>query len=146
MSSNTGKLEDFDAEVAEQMDADLEQFSQQEEIGQSIISNARRFISSVEEAGLAERDEDGAIQAKGNIYTVRETPDGIGVIRNDQSSGVIADSDNNITQVTNLTEEDQKNWQKNGAKSPDDLRSESRLKESFAQLSSSSRQRSGMGL
>jgi hypothetical protein len=134
-AAKAGNLEGLDTDAADQMDTDLDAFAQQSAIGQSVLSNARRFLGNLEEAGLAERDEQEAIQAQGQIYTVRETPQGFGVIRNDGSAGVVADSAGQITQVTGLTEADQDNWQKSGAKTPDKLRAEARLEDSYKQLS-----------
>jgi hypothetical protein len=146
-AAKAGNLEGLDTDAADQMDTDLDAFAQQSAIGQSVLSNARRFLGNLEEAGLAERDEQNAIQAQGQIYTVRETPQGFGVIRNDGSGGVVADSAGQITQVTGLTEADHENWQKSGAKTPDNLRAEARLEDSYKQLSAPQRRTSkGMQL
>jgi hypothetical protein len=134
-AAKAGTLEGLDADAADQMDSDLDAFAQQQAIGQSVLTNARRFLSNLEAAGLAERDGQGAIQAQGQIYTVRETQQGFGVIRNDGSAGVVADPAGKITQVTGLTEDDLENWQRSGEKTPDKLRAEARLEDSYQQLS-----------
>ena len=142
-AAKAGNLEGLDPDAADQMDSDLDAFSQQQAIGQSVLTNARRFLGNLEAAGFAERDGQGAIQAKGQIYTVRETQQGFGVIRNDGSAGVVADPEGQITQVTGLTEDDQENWQKSGEKTPDKLRAEARLEDSYNQLSAPQRRTSG---
>jgi hypothetical protein len=141
-AAKAGTLDGLEADAAEQMDSDLDTFAQQQAIGQSVLTNARRFLSNLEAAGLAERDEQNAIQATGQIYTVRETQQGFGVIRNDKSAGVVANEKGEITQVTGLTEDDLENWQRSGEKTSDKLRAEARLEDSYKQLSGPQRRTS----
>lgn len=58
-----------------------------------------------------ERDANGVIEARGKQYTVREIYYGIGVVKNDQSAGVLANGEGEITQVANLAETDRQNWE-----------------------------------
>ena len=104
------------------MEADLSAFGQQQELGASIVNHARRFLGNLEVADLVERDANGAIEARGQQYTVREPPQGIGVVKNDQSAGVLANGEGKITQVANLTEADRENWEISASRSPDNLR------------------------
>jgi hypothetical protein len=105
-AAKAGELNDLAESDAQQMETDLSAFGQQQKLGASIVNHARRFLGNLEAAGLVERDANGAIEARGKQYTVRETPQGIGVVKNDQSAGVLANGEGEITQVANLTEAD----------------------------------------
>jgi hypothetical protein len=121
-AAKAGELNDLAESDAQRMETDLSAFGQQQELGTSIVNHARRFLGNLEAAGLVERDANGAIEARGKQYTVRETSQGIGVVKNDQSAGVLANSEGEITQVTNLTETDRQNWEISASRSPDNLR------------------------
>jgi hypothetical protein len=121
-AAKAGELNDLAEPDAQRMETDLSAFGQQQELGASIVNHARRFLGNLEAAGLVERDANGAIEARGKQYTVRETSQGIGVVKNDQSAGVLANSEGEITQVTNLTETDRQNWEISASRSPDNLK------------------------
>ncbi|MGP1384031.1 MAG: strawberry notch C-terminal domain-containing protein [Thainema sp.] len=122
-SAKAGELKNLASSDAQQMAADLSAFEQQRELGSSILNHARRFLGNLEAAGLVQRDENGTIEARGRQYTVRQTPKGLSVAKNDHSAGVSANSEGNITQVANLTEADKQNWQTSASRSPRNLRS-----------------------
>jgi hypothetical protein len=44
------------------------------------------------------------------------------VVKNDQSAGVLANGEGEITQVANLTETDRQNWEISASRSPDNLK------------------------
>ncbi|MCM1983155.1 DUF6908 domain-containing protein [Lyngbya confervoides] len=117
-----GELNDLAESNAQRMATDLSAFDQQQDLGANIVNHARRFLGNLEAAGLVERDANGNIEARGKQYTVRETPQGIGVVKNDQSAGVLANGEGEITQVANLTEADRENWEISASRSPDNLK------------------------
>jgi hypothetical protein len=121
-SAKAGDLTELGPAAAEQMDADLATAEQQQALGTDILNHARRFLSNLEAAGLVQRDEQGNLEARGRQYTVRQTRQGMGVVRNDQSAGVLANGAGEITQVANLSETDQQNWAKSAARSPENLK------------------------
>ncbi|HEY9817117.1 MAG TPA: hypothetical protein V6D20_15150, partial [Candidatus Obscuribacterales bacterium] len=109
-SAKAGDL-NFAQADAEQMKADLSAFQHQKELGRHILHHARQVLGNLESAGLVQRNTKGSIEAQGKQYTVRETRQGMGVIKNDQSAGVLANPDGTITQAVNLTEADRQNWE-----------------------------------
>lgn len=121
-AAKAGELNDLAEPEAKRMETDLSAFGHQQELGTSVVNHARRFLGNLEAAGLVERDANGAIEARGKQYTVRETPQGIGVVKNDQSAGVLANGEGQITQVANLTEADRQNWRISASRSPDNLK------------------------
>jgi len=121
-AAKAGELNNLAEPEAQRMETDLSAFGQQQELGASIVNHARRFLGNLESAGLVERDANGTIEARGKQYTVRETPQGIGVVKNDQSAGVLANGEGEITQVANLTETDRQNWEISASRSPDNLK------------------------
>jgi hypothetical protein len=120
-SAKSGDLAELGPAVAERMEADLSTAEQQQALGTEILTHARRFLGNLEAAGLVQRDEQGNLEARGRQYTVRQTRQGMGVVRNDQSAGVLANGAGEITQVANLSETDQQNWAKSAARSPENL-------------------------
>ena len=79
------------------------------------------FRGNLESAGLVQRNTNGSIEAQGKQYTVRQTRQGMGVIKNDQSAGVLANPDGTITQAVNLTEADRQNWEISASRSSENL-------------------------
>lgn len=106
---------------AEQMEADLSAFQHQKELGRHILHHARQVLGNLEAAGLVQRNTNGSIEAQGKQYTVRQTRQGMGVIKNDQSAGVLANPDGTITQAVNLTEADRQNWKISASRSSENL-------------------------
>jgi len=108
-AAKAGEINDLAESEAKRMETNLSAFGHRQELGASIVNHARRFLGNLEAANLVERDANGNIEARGKQYTVRETSQGIGVVKNDQSAGVLANGEGEITQVANLTEADRQN-------------------------------------
>jgi hypothetical protein len=121
-SAKAGELDELAEPDAKRMESDLSTFKQQQELGANIVDQARQFLGNLEAAGLVQRDDNGTIEARGKQYTVRQTPQGIGVVKNDQSAGVLANHDGEITQVVNLTETDRQNWEISASRTPGNLK------------------------
>ena len=119
-SAKAGDL-NFAQADAEQMEADLSAFQHQKELGRHILHHACQVLGNLESAGLVQRNTNGSIEAQGKQYTVRQTRQGMGVIKNDQSAGVLANPDGTITQAVNLTEADRQNWEISASRSSENL-------------------------
>jgi hypothetical protein len=89
-SVKAGDLAELGPAAAEQMESDLSTAEQQQALGTEILNPAHHFLGNLEAAGLVQRDEQGHLEARGHQYTVRQTRQGMGVVRNDQSAGVLA--------------------------------------------------------
>uniref|UniRef100_UPI0031FBF97D strawberry notch C-terminal domain-containing protein n=1 Tax=Sphaerothrix gracilis TaxID=3151835 RepID=UPI0031FBF97D len=117
----TGEVSGLNQTAAKQMRSDRAEFDAQAGLGQGIAANARRFVQSALQVGLAHQDREGTLQADGRIYQVKQKDSLISVTNKRTGGGVVADG-NEILKVSDLTEGDRRRWMKLGAKSPQELR------------------------
>ncbi|WP_346293161.1 strawberry notch C-terminal domain-containing protein [Sphaerothrix gracilis] len=117
----TGEVNSLHQTAAKQMRSDRAEFDAQAGLGQVVAANARRFVQSALQVGLAHQDQEGTLQADGRIYQVKQKDSLISVTNKRTGGGVVADG-NEILKVSDLTEGDRRRWMKLGAKSPQELR------------------------
>ncbi|NEQ33927.1 MAG: hypothetical protein F6K04_23520, partial [Leptolyngbya sp. SIO4C5] len=117
----TGEVSGLNQTAAKQMRSDRAEFDAQAGLGQGVAANARRFVQSALQVGLAHQDQEGTLQADGRIYQVKQKDSLISVTNKRTGGGVVADG-NEILKVSDLTEGDRRRWMKLGAKSPQELR------------------------